>query len=137
MTSDLVNLINQTKKDVESLRAFRRNSKNGSKASSKKNTYASPVGDRNRDDAYGLKEKVINSEKREGNKNKKKLFPAGSNSNRKNKVKSKQANYQPVSGKIDLVSRNDRSVTQIRNENNSKPSSSSWTILISRNSWKG
>lgn len=35
MTTDLVNLINQTKKDVENLRAFRRNSKNGSKNSSK------------------------------------------------------------------------------------------------------
>ena len=35
MTTDLVNLINQTKKDVENLRAFRRNSK-GTKSNSKK-----------------------------------------------------------------------------------------------------
>eukprot|EP00344_Euplotes_crassus_P011048 CAMPEP_0197018484 /NCGR_PEP_ID=MMETSP1380-20130617/80129_1 /TAXON_ID=5936 /ORGANISM="Euplotes crassus, Strain CT5" /LENGTH=209 /DNA_ID=CAMNT_0042445709 /DNA_START=813 /DNA_END=1443 /DNA_ORIENTATION=- len=83
-----------------------------------KNTYASPVGDRNKDDAYGLKDKALNSENSDNTKPKRKLFLTGSNSNRKNKVKSKQANYQPVSGKIDLVSRNDRSVTQVREENN-------------------
>jgi len=28
-----------------------------------KNTYVSPVGDRNKDDAYGLKDKALNSDK--------------------------------------------------------------------------
>jgi hypothetical protein len=111
MTSDLVNLINQTKKDVESLRAFRRNIKGTTKNNSKKTTYLSPLGDRSKDDAYGLSDtnkKVTSSNKSEKGKKKKKRVGCGSNSSRKAKVKTKQDKYQPVSGTIDLISRNDR-----------------------------
>ena len=59
----------------------------------------------------------MNSDKSENLKLKKKRVQNASKSSRKNKVKSKQANYQPMSGTIDLVSRNERSVTQVRNEN--------------------
>lgn len=113
-TSDLVNLINQTKKDVENLRAFRRNSKNGGKVSTKKNNYVSPLGDRSKDDAYGLNDpnkKCFSSNKSDKSKLKRKRIVNGSNSSRKNKVKSKQTNYQPSSGTINLISRNDMWVT--------------------------
>lgn len=50
-------------------------------------------------------------------KTKKKRIANGSNSSRKNRVKSKQSNYQPISGTIDLVSRNERWVTQVSNDN--------------------
>lgn len=110
MTSDLVSLINKTKKDVESLRAFRRNSKHGMKSSSKKSNYISPLGDRSKDDAYGLSDqnKKLLTNKSDKLKTKKKRITNGSNSSRKNKAKSKQTNYQPMSGTIDLVSRNER-----------------------------
>lgn len=111
MTTDLVNLINQTKKDVENLRAFRRNSKTGMKSTSKKSNYISPLGDRSKDDAYGLSDtnkKLLTTNKSDKIKTKKKRIANGSNSSRKNKLKSKQGTYQPISGTIDLVSRNDR-----------------------------
>jgi hypothetical protein len=120
MTSDLVNLINQTKKDVESLRAFRRNIKGTTKNNSKKTTYLSPLGDRSKDDAYGLSDtnkKVTSSNKSEKGKKKKKRVGCGSNSSRKAKVKTKQDKYQPVSGTIDLISRNDRWITQTSEDN--------------------
>jgi hypothetical protein len=109
MTTDLVNLINQTKKDVENLRAFRRNSK-GTKGSVKKSSYVSPLGDRSKDDAYGFSEnnKRLSSNKSDKIKLKKNRIANGSNSSRKNKAKTKQTNYQPSSGTIDLISRNVR-----------------------------
>lgn len=119
MTSDLVNLINQTKKDVENLRAFRRNSKNGTKSNIKKQNTVSPIGDRSKDDAYGFNDtnkKLLSSNKSDKLKLKKKRIINGSNSSRKNKVKTKQSNYQPSSGTINLVSRNDRCVTQNSND---------------------
>ena len=110
MTTDLVNLINQTKKDVESLRAFRRSSKQGMKSTSKKSNYVSPLGDRSKDDAYGLTDanKRLLSNKSDKLKTKKKRIVNGSNSSRKNKVKTKQDTYQPMTGTIDLISRNER-----------------------------
>lgn len=116
MTTDLVNLINQTKKDVENLRAFRRNSKG--KACSKKSSHISPLADRSKDDAYGLSEnkKLLTTNKSDKIKTKKRIAN-GSTSSRKSKVKSKQSNYQPIAGIIDLVSRNERCITQVSNDN--------------------
>lgn len=121
MTSDLVNLINQTKKDVENLRACRRNSKNQIKSSFKKQNTVSPIGDRSKDDAYGFNEaknKLLCLNKSDKLKCKKKRIINGSNSSRKSKVKAKQSNYQPSSGTINLVSRNDRCTTQNSNDTN-------------------
>lgn len=121
MTTDLVNLINQTKKDVENLRAHRRNSKNGMKSNTRQLNYVSPLGDRSKDDAYGFSDtnkKLLASTKSDKLKLKKKRIANGSNSSRKNKVKTKISNYQPVSGQIDLVSKNERSVTQTSVEPN-------------------
>lgn len=78
----------------------------------------SPVPDRKKENEYGLiSKKVPNSEKKDPSKMKRKSLQNGTNSTRKNKVKSKQSNYQPSSGKIDLVSRNARIITQPKNEN--------------------
>jgi hypothetical protein len=111
MTSDLVNLINQTKKDVESLKAFRRSTKSGMKSTSKKTNYLSPLADRGKEDAYGLSttnKNTICDLKADKSKCKKKRIANVSASSRKNKVKTKQDIYQPISGTIDLVSRNER-----------------------------
>lgn len=111
MTTDLVNLINQTKKGVENLRASRRTSKQGMKSTSKKSNYISPLGDRSKDDAYGLSDtnkKLLTTNKSDKIKTKKKRIGNGSNSSRKNKVKTKQDTYQPMTGTIDLISRNER-----------------------------
>ena len=119
MTSDLVNLINQTKKDVESLKAFRRSTKSGMKSTSKKTNYLSPLADRGKEDAYGLSttnKNTICDLKADKSKCKKKRIANVSASSRKNKVKTKQDIYQPISGTIDLVSRNERWVTQNSNE---------------------
>lgn len=102
MAADLVNLINQTKKEVDNLKAIRRTSKASSKQSRKSNKV-SPPADRSRYDVYGFSENK--SEKLKLNK---KRVANDSNSSRKTKVKSKQSNYQPPSGTIDLVSRNER-----------------------------
>jgi len=78
------------------------NSKNGRKSSYKCH-YASPLAERAKDNAYGLcVSKVSNYEKKDLTKMKRKFIHNEWNSNRKNKVKSKQANYQPIPGKINL-----------------------------------
>lgn len=90
------------------------------KSTSKKSNYISPLGDRSKDDAYGLSDtnkKLLSTNKSDKLKPKKKRIGNGSNSSRKAKVKSKQANYQPMSGTIDLISRNERWNTQISQEN--------------------
>lgn len=106
MTSDLVNLINQTKKDVENLRAVKRTSKIGTKSNTKKSNLISPLGDRSKEDAYGLNDqkKSLSSHKSNSTKIKRKFVDGDSNSNRRIKVKTTNANYQPTSGTIDLIS---------------------------------
>lgn len=121
MTSDLVNLINKTKKEVENLRAFRRSSKHGQKSTSKKSNAISPLGEKIKDDEYGINDhnkKTLSHNKSDKIAVSKKRIENGSQSNRKMKLKSTAANFHPHSGIIDLVSRNDRCVSQISNEDN-------------------
>lgn len=123
-TTDLVNLINQTKKDVESLRILRRNSKNKAKlaAVAKKNNYVSPLGDRSKDDEYGFndtKKKWWYSTKSEKAKPKKKSKKAtGTSSGRKGLAKTNKINFHPRSGKITLISRNNTCASQCSNDKN-------------------
>lgn len=121
MTTDLVNLINKTKKDVENLRAFRRSSKHGIKYNSKKSNAISPLGEKIKDDVYGINDhnkKTLSHNKSDKITVSKKRIDNGSQSNRKVKLKSTAANFHPPSGIIDLISRNDRWVSQISNEEN-------------------
>lgn len=106
MTSDLVNLINQTRKDVENLRAIKRSSKTGVKSTNKKTNLISPLGDRSKEDAYGLNDqkKSLSSHKSDNFKVKKTFADRESSSNRRVKVKTTNANYQPSSGTIDSIS---------------------------------
>ena len=121
MTTDLVNLINKTKKDVENLRAFRRNSKTGMKSNSKKSSAVSPLGEKLKDDVYGMNGQnklTLSHNKSDKLKVAKKRIDNGSQSNRKVKLKSTTTNFHPPSGIIDLVSRNERWTSQISNEEN-------------------
>lgn len=80
--------------------------------------YVSPVEERGNDNAYGyISNKISLSEKKDLTKLKRKFLQNGPHSNRKSKVKSKQTNYRPISGKIDLVSRNKVNTPQVKNEN--------------------
>lgn len=70
------------------------------------------MADRSKDDAYGLNhtnKKCLSSNKSDKIKLKNRRIVNGSSSSRKSKLTSKNVNYQPACGTINLIGKNDKS----------------------------